>query len=182
MKKICFFLSLWYNSRMKQSFLQIGRILSTHALSGEVKFEHWGDDDSVALRMKKVFLDPTGKEELILQRARRGTKHLLYTFAGIDNVDKAALLRGKTLWARREDITTDETTVFWADLIGEQVVDDRTGRVYGVICDIYNRGASDIWEIEDEAKKIILFPAAEVFVKTLSPDSGARIIPPEGLF
>ncbi len=164
---------------MKQQFLEVGRILSTHALSGEVKFEHWGDDDSLALRLKTVYLDANGTRALRVRRARRGTKHVLYTFEGIEDVDSAALLRMKTLWAKREDAATDENTVFWADLIGENVRTE-SGEVLGKIRDIYNRGASDIWEIETDGG-IVLFPAAEVFVKSVSC-TGAVIAPPEGLF
>ncbi len=179
-KKLCFFRSLWYNSGMKQSFLELGRILSTHALSGEVKFEHWGDDDTVALRVKRVFLSPDGTQEMRVKKCRRHGKFLLYTFEGIDNVDDAALLRLKTVYGAREDLGLPQDTVFWADLIGEPVVNDETGEVYGVIRDIYNRGASDIWEIEKDGV-VVLFAAADVFVKKLSPN-GARILPPEGLF
>lgn len=164
---------------MKHSFLEIGRILSTHGLGGEVKFEHWGDDETVALTVKHVFLDAEGLRPLTVMRARRGTKHLLLTFEGISNVDDAALLRTKTLWARREDVAKDENTVFWADLIGE-AVRDTAGRTLGVIRDIYNRGASDIWEIETE-NGTVLFPAAPVFLVNLTT-KGAVINPPEGLF
>lgn len=165
---------------MKQSYLEIGRILSTHALSGEVKFEHWGDDETVARSVRRVYLDRNGKEELTVKKCRTGTKHLLYTFDGIDNVDAAALLRGKILYARREDIA-NEDTVFWADLIGTPAVDDRTGKVYGTIRDIYNRGASDVWEIEQDGR-VVLFPAAACFIARLDAEEGARILPPEGLF
>lgn len=153
--------------------------MSTHALSGEVKFEHWGDDESVALSVRRAFLDAQGKQALEITRARRSTKHLLYTFAGVTNPDEAARLRGKTLWASRADVAKSEDTVFWADLIGEEV---RTpdGTALGRIRDIYNRGASDIWEIET-ADKTVLFPAAPVFVKSVST-TGAVIDPPEGLF
>lgn len=164
---------------MKHLFLEVGRILSTHALSGEVNFECWGDDERSALGLKEVFCDPKGERPLKILRARRGTKHLLFTFEGVDSVDAASLLRGKTLWARREDLTKSEKTVFWAELIGEEVRDE-SGKVLGRIRDVYNRGASDIWEIETE-HGTVLFPAAPVFVRSLSTE-GAVITPPEGLF
>ncbi|MBR6529919.1 MAG: 16S rRNA processing protein RimM [Clostridia bacterium] len=165
---------------MKQTYLEIGRILSTHGLVGEVNFEHWGDDEKGALSLKTVYTDPKGLRALKVRRARMGTKHILFTFDGIDNVDAAALLRMKTLWARREDLAKDDSTVFWADLIGEEVRDEK-GIVFGKIRDIYNRGASDIWEIETDKGERILFPAAPVFVKEVTCE-GAVIAPPEGLF
>ncbi len=164
---------------MKQLYLELGRILSTHGLSGEVKFEHWGDDETAAKNVRRVFLDAQGTQELRVKRVREGAKHLLFTFEGIDNVDAAALLRMKSVWARREDVAKDDSTVFWADLIGEEVRGE-DGRLLGKIRDIYNRGASDIWEIETE-NGTVLFPAASVFIRTLSTE-GAVIAPPEGLF
>lgn len=164
---------------MKQRFLEIGRILSTHALSGEVNFEHWGDDERGILRLKTVFLDKEGLRPLTVRRARQGTKHLLLTFEGIADVDSAAALRMKTLYARREELAERDATVFWAELIGEEVRGE-DGHVFGKIRDVYNRGASDIWEIETQ-NGVILFPAAPVFVKAVTTE-GAVIAPPEGLF
>lgn len=164
---------------MKQLYLELGRILSTHGLNGEVKFEHWGDDETATMQIRRVFLDKDGKKELKVRRVRQGAKHLLITFEGIDNVDSAALLRMKSVFAKREDVTKDENTVFWADLIGEEVRLEN-GEVLGKIRDIYNRGASDIWEIETE-NGVTLFPAAKVFLRSLSTN-GAVIAPPEGLF
>ena len=166
---------------MKQAFLEIGRILSTHALSGEVKFEVWGDDESAAKRLGRVYLDRAGTSELTVKNCRVHGKFLLFSFEGIGDADAAARLRMKTLYARREDLGLPEDTVFWADLIGEKAVDAATGEVYGTITDIYNRGASDIWEIT-RGEKTVLFPAAKPFVVSLSPEGGARILPPEGLF
>lgn len=165
---------------MKQKILEIGRILSTHALSGEVKFEHWGDDDTVALSVRHVFLDREGTRPLTVRKSRRGGKHLLLSFEEITDVDAANLLRGKTLYATREECGATETTVFWADLLGCTVRDAQTGKVYGKIRDIYNRGASDIWEIEQDGK-VTLFPAADVFLRSTDPED-VRICPPEGLF
>ena len=166
---------------MKQLFLEAGRILTTHGLTGEVKFEYWGDDDRHFKPELSLYRTPDGKEPLKILSVRTQGRFLLLRFSSVTDVDAAALLRGKTLYLAREDLHLPEDTVFWADLIGEQAYDADTQKSYGTIREIKNQGAGDLWEIETPDGRRVWFPAVSVFVKKLST-SGAWISPPEGLF
>lgn len=166
---------------MKQAFLEVGRILTTHGLDGEVKFEHWGDSPETAEGLSTFYLSDDMSQPLKRRSCRRHGRFLLLRFEGVTDIDSAALLRSKILYARREDLHLPDGAILRADLIGLPVRDAKSGRLYGTICDIKNLGASDIWEIETEGG-VVLFPAAPVFVSRIDTEDCAEILPPDGIF
>lgn len=166
---------------MKQLYLEAGRVLTTHGLKGEIKFEYWADSAAHFKKGLTLYRKPDGTDALNILSVRVQGRFLLLTFAGVSDIDAAALLRGKTLYIARKSLGLPEDTVFWADLIGESVCDAESGVCYGHIREIRNQGAGDLWEIESPDGKRVLFPAVPVFIETLTVN-GATIRPPEGLF
>ena len=78
---------------MKQAFLEAGRILTTHGLRGEVKFEYWGDNAAHFVPRLKLYRKPDGTQELCVDAVREQGRFLLLRFEGIADIDQAALLR-----------------------------------------------------------------------------------------
>ena len=67
-----------------------------------------------------------------------------------------------------------------ADLIGLDVIDNKSGEVYGKVTDVINRGASDIYVVETpQGEKMV--PAVEEFIKKVDIDRGIFVEPIEGL-
>ena len=89
-------------------------------------------------------------------------KFLLIRFAEIRDMNEAMRWKQKILYVSRDDIKVPEGSVLIEDLIGLPVVDDATGKEYGVITDVFNRGANDIYEIKG-ASGTYLFPAVSEF-------------------
>lgn len=89
---------------------------------------------------------------------------VLIQFEGIDNTELARNLIGQVLYLDRDEIELEEGFYFIADLIGCTVVNGETGREIGVVRDVKNLGASDIYYIEDKDGKEYMFPAVEEFL------------------
>ena len=63
------------------------------------------------------------------------------------------------------------------------VYDQDTNECYGVICDVSQTGANDVWHIKTEQGKQLLIPSIPDVVKSVDIDNGKVIIKPlEGLF
>mgnify|MGYP002228434188 CR=1 FL=1 len=60
----------------------------------------------------------------------------LLKLKGIETIEEAVKLRGKTLYIRRADAKLEEGDYFIQELIGLSVVDRDTGRVYGTLTDV----------------------------------------------
>lgn len=69
------------------------------------------------------------------------------------------------------------------DLIGLEVRDADTGKVYGKVTDIYQHGAADVYELKTPDGKELMFPAIPEVLLEKNIDDGYLVIRPlDGLF
>lgn len=163
----------------KKEFIEVGKIINTHGVSGEMKVEHWCDSPSVLKGIKKFYLD--GGKELVASSVRTGGQFPLIKFDGIDTVEDAAKYKGKTILARRGDIKKPAGRVFICDIIGLPVIDARTGAVYGTLGDVLEYSPNNIYEIKTE-KGTVLMPAVKEYIARIDEDEGIFVTPIEGFF
>ncbi len=167
---------------MKSPYLECGRIVNTHGVKGEMKIEPWCDSPTVFAKLPKVYLKSDG--EFVCHRLVRASvfKQLVVAgLEGIDDIDRAMLLKGQTLYAAREDFHLKKGAYFIADLVGLPVIDDESGVIYGTLREVIKRGASDIYVIDTENGERMM-PAVKEFVKRVDAETGIYIRPIEGMF
>ena len=166
---------------MKQPYIECGKILTTHGVRGAVKVEPWCDAPSVLTGLTAVyFKTPTGYEEhKLLGGFVRGSGATL-TLEGISTPEEAQKLRGRVLYARREEIPVAEGEMLLCDMIGLPVIDRRSELVYGTLARIEDSPAAPLYVVRTATGEVYL-PAVPAFVKELSP-SGIYIEPIEGFF
>lgn len=166
---------------MKQ-FLEIGKIINTHGLKGEVKLELWCDDIDYLKQFKTLYLDENGTKPLTLSAARPQKSHAIVKLAEISSIDEAEKLKGKILFVNRDDAVIEEGHNYIEDLIGCYVVDSETEQEYGRVCDVLNYGASDILDIESWGKHTLIPMIEDVIVEIDVEFQVIRIKPMKGLF
>lgn len=143
-----------------ESRFQVGIIASTHGIRGEVKVFPTTDDVNRFKKLKEVILD-TGKEELLLKI--KGVKFFkqfaILKFEGYDNINDIEKYKGKSLYVERENaVRLQKDEYFIADLIGCRVVDEEEQDL-GVLKDVLETGANDVYLVESPEGKELLFPA-----------------------
>ena len=143
-----------------EQLLRVGVISSTHGVRGEVKVYPTTDDVNRFKKLKNVVLD-TGKEHLKLEVS--GVKffknQVILKFKGIDNINDIEKYKGKYLLVNREDaVALEENENYVADLIDLKVVTDE-GQVLGVLTEVMETGANDVYVVETEDGKELLLPA-----------------------
>ena len=142
-----------------EQFLQVGVISSTHGIRGEVKVFPTTDDPMRFKKLKKVFLD-TGRErlELEVQSVRFFKQFAIVKFKGIDNINDIEKYKGKGIFVPREDaVPLDEDEYYIADLIGMEVFTE--DRHFGVVKDVMETGANEVYIIESDEHGEVLIPA-----------------------
>ena len=151
--------------------LRVGVISSTHGIRGEAKVFPTTDNPGRFKKMKEVILD-MGKEEEVLEI--EGVKFfknmVIVKFKGIDDINDMEKYKGKELYVTRENaqrLGKDE--YFIADLIGMEVVSD-DGSVKGILKDVMQTGANDVYVIALEDKRELLLPAIRECVLSISPE------------
>lgn len=159
----------------KKQYLECAIIINTHGVRGDVKLESLCDSPEVLASLERVFVLENGKyREIEVKHASIFKQFVLATLEGVDDMDKAAAMKGTTLYASRDDFQLEEGDYFIADLIGLPVIDNVDGKVYGKIKDVINRGASDIYVVTTPAGERMM-PVVEEFVKRVDLESGVYV-------
>lgn len=165
----------------KKQYLECAKIINTHGVRGDVKLESLCDSPEVLASLERVFvLEGSVYKEIEVLHASVFKQFVLMTLDGVDDMDKAAAMKGTTLYASRDDFVLEDGDFFIVDLIGLPVIDNKDGKVYGKITDVINRGASDIYVVKTPSGERMM-PVVEEFVKRVDIESGVYVEPIPGL-
>ena len=143
-----------------EQLLQVGIISSTHGVRGEVKVFPTTDDVKRFKKLKKVILD-TGREHLPLEveSVKFFKQFAIVKFKGIDNINDIEKYKGKSLLVDRENaVKLRKDEYFIADMIGLQVFTE-DGEAFGVLIDVLETGANDVYIIDSQKYGEVLVPA-----------------------
>ena len=148
---------------MPDKYLEAGCIMGTHGIRGEVRVYPWADSPDFLSRIPRLFFD-CGNTPLAIESARPHKSMLLLKIRGIDTVEAAQALRDRVLYLDREDITLPEGAHFVVDLIGCDIIDADSGRLYGTLTDVSRTGANDVYHIKGADGREVLFPAVDAMI------------------
>ena len=167
---------------MKKRFLECGKIVATHGLRGEVKVLPWCDGPEALVPIKTFYLDG-GNTPKRAERCRIQKNMVLLKLEGVDTPEAAQALRGRVLWLDREEDTLEEGQYYIQDLIGLSVEDADTGERYGILRDVTETGANDVYDVAFPDGRVQLVPAIPQVIAKIDIDGGKMLIRPlEGLF
>ncbi len=165
----------------KSQYLECGKIINTHGVRGGLKLESWCDTPNDLASLKRVFFKQGN--EYLCRRVKKASvfkQFVLFELDGIGDIDSAMELRGTVVYADRGDIGIDEGDFFIADIIGLPVIDIKTSSKLGTLSDVFNLGASDLYEIKTPAGKKLI-PAVPEFIKEIDLDRGIFVSLIEGM-
>ena len=149
--------------------LEVGKIINTHGLRGEVKVVTWTDYQEVFEEIKYVWVKKkTGDERLDIKNIKYQKNNIILKFAQIDSIEDAEKYKNMVLFADRNQLPPlPEGMHYIVDLIGLEVYEEESGEKIGEIADVFNTGANDIYDVKREGKKNILLPVIDECVKNV---------------
>lgn len=160
-----------------ENMLRVGVITSPHGVRGEVKVFPTTDDMNRFKKLKTVILD-TGKEQktLTIEQVKFFKNMAILKFKGFDNINDVEMWRQKDLLITRDQavkLNPDEN--FIVDLIGLQVVTDE-GETLGVMQDVLQTGANDVYVVKMESGKEVLLPAIKDCILQVDLEKGEMLV------
>ena len=169
---------------MRQPYLEVGKIVSTHGVRGEVRVDPWCDSPDFMRQFKTLYYDKAGAKPVKVLSCRPHGNIAILKLSGVDTVEAAAALRNKVLFMARTDANIPDNSYFIQDLIGCRVVDaDAPEKLYGTLTDVSRTGANDVWHVTDNDGREYLLPAIPPVVIDTDIDSGTVLIRPlRGIF
>lgn len=170
-------------SRLKP-YLEIGQIVGTHGVSGELRINPWCDSPDFFKRFTTLYYDEKGTKAVKVLSCRPHGNVVLLCLEGVSGIDTAATLRGKVLFMRRRDAKMPPDHFFVIDLMGCKVIDANNESLeYGVLTDVSQTGANDVWHIKGTNDKEYLLPVIEQVVIHTDVEAGiVKILPLDGIF
>ena len=131
---------------------------------------------------KFIFTDDNGKNGLKCEKMAENGNVFIAKFSGVETIEQAENLRGKVLYINRKAVKLEKGRYFIQDIIGSKVFDAETGEEYGVISDVSQTGANDVWHIKKNDKEYLI-PVIPPVVKEVDIEAGEiKIIALKGIF
>ena len=159
-------------------FIEIGKIINTHGLKGEVKITPWCDGIEVFDYLDEVYI---GDKAYGLLSVREHKNSFLAVLDTVDSIEKAEKLKNKVIKAKTGDMPElEEDTYYIRDLIGLSVYEN--DRLLGKIYDCFPTGSNDVYAVKSDDGKEILIPAIKQVVKRIDINNGRmEVLLMEGL-
>lgn len=160
-----------------EQLLQVGVISTTHGIKGEVKVFPTTDDAKRFKKLKQVYLD-TGREKLVLEieGVKFFKQFVILKFKGIDDINSIEKYKGRSLFVDREHaVKLKKDEYFIADMIGMHVAAD-DGQDFGILKDVIETGANDVYVIETKNHGEVLVPAIKQCILNVDIENGEMTI------
>ena len=157
--------------------LNVGEILKSQGIRGELKVKPFTDDAEVFRDFTRVFVEETPYKVLSV---RTGGGLVFLGLKGVPDRNAAELLRGKQLYVAREDAPVPEEGRYYiADLLGCNLVTE-TGETLGRLTGV-RQAATDIYTVEMDGKEV-MFPAADGVITAVDVQSGTITVDKKRFF
>ena len=156
-----------------EDLLKVGVITSTHGIKGEVKVFPTTDDVKRFKKGISLILE-TGKEQLDLEveGVKFFKQFVILKFKGIDDINQIEKYKRKELFVTREHaVKLKKDEYFIADLIGLSVIDEE-GNTIGVLGDVMETGANDVYVVKMADEKEVLIPAIKQCILEVNVEEG----------
>lgn len=142
------------------NLLQVGAITSTHGVRGEVKVFPTTDDAKRFSKLKEVELETKdGTTTLHIKGVKYFKQFVILKFEEYDSLNDVEAIKGKKLFVTRKNaVKLQKNEYFIADLIGLKVIDEEKG-LEGIVDDVIQTGANDVYDITLNDGRNLLLPA-----------------------
>ena len=147
---------------MRLPFIEAGEIVNTHGVRGEIKMLPWLDSPEDMCGFTRCRIG--GKDYAITACRVQNTCDLL-KLEGVDTMEAAQALRGKTVTLYREDM--DEDVIFAGDLIGMEVF-SQAERI-GELTQVLDYPGNQVYVVKGEREYMV--PAVKEFILSTDLES-----------
>lgn len=168
---------------MLGKLFNIGKIINTHGVRGEVKIKRITDFEERFNVGETVYIkDEDTTIPLIIASHRIHKGFDLITFEGMDNINDVEKYKGHYLQIHEDQQTElGENEYYYHEIIGCTVY-TTTDEKLGTIKEILAPGANDVWVLQRPGKKDAYIPYIESVVKSIDVQERKIFIEPmEGL-
>ncbi|MDN5345424.1 MAG: rRNA processing protein RimM [Clostridia bacterium] len=154
---------------MADARVDVGKIVASHGILGEVKVEPWTDFPERFRPGTRLLLQHKGgTSRVTVREARSQGRYLLLKLAEINDADQARACQGAVLQVEPwevEPLPPGHYYIF--QLLGSRVF-TTSGQFLGTLTDVITTGANDVYVVTGAGQKEILIPALKEVVRHIN--------------
>ena len=141
--------------------IKVGQVVNVVGLKGELKVYHYSDYKERFEELSKIYLENT---QYKISNIRYMKELVILKLEGIDGRTEAEKHKGENIYIGKEDVRVlPEDTYYISELIGLKVMEEN-GNPLGLVSDVIQNTAQDLYEVERENKGKFLIPAVDEFI------------------
>ena len=152
----------------RPEYIEVGQIVNTHGVRGEVKVQPWDVSPELLCGFKTFYMDgapfrPTSK--------RVQGDMVLMKLPEVDDMDAAAALKRKVLSIRRNDVQLKPGEHFDAEIIGMNVYNYFPHTYIGTVVDVLSYPAHKLYKVKGEEKTYLIPAVKDIFITDIDEEA-----------
>lgn len=161
---------------MEKSYIQIGKIINTHGIRGEIKVYPLTNFPERFKALKEIVLiSPEKPKRLLIERVRFQNTNIILKLKEYNSISEVEKLKGLALAIPEEKLwPLKEDEYYHFQILGLKV-HTTDGLFLGIIKDIFSTGGSDVYSVKMEDKEYLI-PAIKEIIKEINLETGKMII------
>lgn len=148
-------------------FIEVGQIVNTHGVRGDVKVQPWDVTAEQLIGFKTLYMDATPFRP-VDRRAQGGM--VLMHFPGWEDMDAAATLKTKVLSIRRSEVRLAPGEFLDAELVGMRVYEQFLHRYIGTVEEVLTYPAHKLYKVRGEEKCYLIPAVRDIFIVDIDAD------------
>lgn len=160
-----------------QKYFEVGQIVNTFGIKGQLKVKPFTDDMKRFEELKTVYICKKNEMKKVeIEDVKYNKQCVLLKVKGIEDLTEAEKYKGLFLKIDRKNAKKlPKDTYFIADILGLEVYTDE-GELLGKVDDIFPTGANDVYVVKNELGKQILLPSIPEVLKEIDLEKGKVIV------
>lgn len=153
--------------------ITLGQITSAVGIKGEMRVYPYTDYMERFSEIEKLQIE---EKEYAIERVSYRKNMVILKLKGIEDRNLAEEQKGKNLYLNKEDMwEIPEDTYFVFDLLGLTVLNE-SNETIGVVTDVIQNSAQDIYQIKMQNGKQFLLPAVKEFILSVNIEEKTMIV------
>ena len=160
-------------------FILIGKIRRPHGVDGEMMIDPYSESVDRFKPGSEVLIGED-HQPLVIRTRRAMDRAMLITFKDVTDPDQAGLFRNKFIYILKDNLPAlPDGEYYHFDLVGLNVF-DTADQLLGVLTEVLETGANDVYVVKSEKGEEILLPAIESVIISVNLKEARMVVnPPE---
>ena len=160
-----------------KDILEIGQIVNTRGLRGEVKVNSFSQDSKRFEKIDVIYIKENNElKSYKIEKVTYNKNQVILKLENINHIDYAEKLRNKYIYVKKSQLEELPEGVYYiSDLIGLDVYDEKNNYL-GKVDDIFSTKSNDVYVIKNELGVTKLLPGTDEVIKNIDLDNKKIIV------